>query len=217
MATIKKVAAKKPLAKKQAGGASDSTAVFTKTNIFGKKKEITEEKARKLGSKYFFKEKGNIYKDAPGVYTTKPRPNSKRSVTIDSSKTPMKKMGGATKPLAKKQTGGSSKTTPFKDYLKNNKGASASDTVAKTIQSKLDATEADEKGNYYKSPRRLDIKAKNPKNQKALEKAYEKTYGQDIKDRTSSPSYDESHDQYNRRMGYKKGGVVKKTIVKKKK
>ena len=121
----------------------------------------------------------------------------------------------AKKPLVKKQAGGSSKTTPFKDYLKSNKGASASDTVAKTIQSKLDATEADEKGNYHKSPRKLDIKAKNPKNQKALEKAYEKTYGQDIKYRESSPSYDESHDQYNRRMGYKKGGAVKKAVIKK--
>ena len=48
-----------------------------------------------------------------------------------------------------------------------------------------------------------------------MEKAYEKTYGQDIKYRESSPSYDESHDQYNRRMGYKKGGAVKKAVIKK--
>jgi hypothetical protein len=123
----------------------------------------------------------------------------------------------AKKPLAKKQSGGPTKSTPFKDYLKSNKGAVPSDTVAKTDRFKLDATQADKKGNYYKTRTTLDIKAKNPKNQKALEKAYEKTYGQDIKTRISSPSDDESHDQYNRRMGYKKGGAVKKTVIKKKK
>jgi hypothetical protein len=114
----------------------------------------------------------------------------------------------AKKPLAKKQAGGSSKTTPFKDYLKSNKGASASDTVAMTsFGGKKSATKSGA----------MDIKAKNPKNQKALESAYEKTYGQDIKNRITNPAPGETNDQYNRRMGYKKGGVVKKAVVKKKK
>jgi len=114
----------------------------------------------------------------------------------------------AKKPLAKKQTGGSSKTTPFKDYLKSNKSSSASDTVAMTsFGGKRSSTESGA----------MDIKAKNPKNQKALESAYEKTYGQDIKNRITNPAPGETNDKYNRRMGYKKGGVVKKTVVKKKK
>ena len=117
------------------------------------------------------------------------------------------------KPLAKKQAGGSSKTTPFKDYLKSNKGSVPSDTVATSTWDRG----RDKKSIKIDGPDNgpLDIKAKNPKNQKALESAYEKTYGQDIKSRYSNPSKGETHDQYNRRMGYKKGGAVKKAVIKK--
>ena len=121
----------------------------------------------------------------------------------------------AKKPLAKKQAGGSSKTTPFKDYLKSNKGATPSDTVATSGWDRGRNKELIKEYGPNGGP--LDIKAKNPKNQKALETAYEKTYGQDIKSRYSSPSKGETNDKYNRRMCYKKGGAVKKTVVKKKK
>lgn len=123
----------------------------------------------------------------------------------------------AKKPLAKKQAGGSSKPTPFKDYLKSNKGAVPSDTVAMSVWDRKKLTKTNKSKRPDSEDGVLSIKAKNPKNQKALESAYEKTYGQDIKTRQSTPSSNETHDQYNRRMGYKKGGTVKKTVVKKKK
>ncbi len=96
MATIKKVVAKKPLAKKQAGGSSDSTAVYSKTNIFGKTKPISEDKAVKKSLKYSNKDKGTLTSEGR-VFTAKPSPTSKRSITMDYSKAPVKKMGGATK------------------------------------------------------------------------------------------------------------------------
>jgi len=95
-------AVKKPLAKKQAGGSSDSTAVYSKTNIFGKTKPISADKAVKKAIKYSNKDKGTL-KSEGRVFTAKPRPTSKRSITMDYSKAPVnkiedfKKMGGATK------------------------------------------------------------------------------------------------------------------------
>ena len=120
----------------------------------------------------------------------------------------IKKTTVAKKPLKKAQAGG----TPFQSYLKNNKGASPSDTVAMSIWDRKKQTKTNTTKRPNEGDDRLSIKAKNPKNQKALEKAYEKTYGQDIKTRQSNPGTNETHDQYNRRMGttsYKKGGATK--------
>lgn len=97
--------------------------------------------------------------------------------------------------------GDGGKQTPFQQYLKT-PGAVASDTVAQTqFAGRRSTTKMG----------MMDIKAKNPKNQSALEKAYAKTYGDDIKDRYTDPQKGETNDQYNRRMGtakYRKGGKV---------
>lgn len=53
------------------------------------------------------------------------------------------------------------RSTPFQDYLKNNKGAVPSDTVGKSVAGKPNM-------GYYSSA--------NPKNEKALSKAIDKTY-----------------------------------------
>ena len=53
------------------------------------------------------------------------------------------------------------RSTPFQDYLKNNKGAIPSDTVGKSVAGKPNM-------GYYSSA--------NPKNEKALSKAIDKTY-----------------------------------------
>jgi hypothetical protein len=113
--------------------------------------------------------------------------NEARDVVVKSS---MKKM----------QVGGKTTGTPFQGYMKT-PGAVASDTVSKTYYG--DKTSTTKSGV-------MDIKAKNPKNQKSLEDAYKKTFGDDIKDRYTNPSAGETNDQYNRRMGtMKKGGTVK--------
>ena len=92
--------------------------------------------------------------------------------------------------MKKMQTGGKTTGTPFQGYMKK-PGAVASDTT------------------IYNNARRLQPKAKNPKNQKALEGAFDKTYGYD-RSYTGSESEDETYDQYRRRMGpMKKGGTVK--------
>jgi hypothetical protein len=103
------------------------------------------------------------------------------------------------KKVIPKAQAGISKGTPFQGYMKK-PGAVASDTVAMTIRGgKRSATASGV----------MDIKAKNPKNQKTLERAYEKTYGDDIKTRYSDPAPGETSEQYNRRMGpMKKGGTV---------
>jgi len=128
--------------------------------------------------------KKTITKEHP--ITTFRKANETRQAVVKSS---MKKM----------QTGGKTTGTPFQGYMKT-PGAVASDTIAKSnFGDKPSTTEWG----------RLLIKSKNPKNQKALEDAYKKTYGDDIKDRYSDPR-DETHDQYNRRMGpMKKGGTIK--------
>jgi hypothetical protein len=117
----------------------------------------------------------------------------KKTVT----KKPIMKMGGAKKSLPKAQAG---KQTPFQGYMKT-PGAVASDTTMKTIQ-----------GYYPSSP-----EAKNPVNQKSLENAWEKTYGQDWRGERYSLDPNETMDQYKRRMGpgRKKGGAVKKVTAKK--
>ena len=92
-------------------------------------------------------------------------------------------------------------TTPFQEYMKI-PGAVASDT---TIINTASA---------------LKPKAKNPKNQKALENAFDKTYGQD-RSFIGDESPGETYDEFRRRMGpvkknggntskYKKGGTIKK-------
>jgi hypothetical protein len=75
-------------------------------------------------------------------------------------------------------------------------GAVPSDTTMTTVQ-----------GYYPSSP-----KAKNPVNQKALENAWVKTYGQDWRGERYSLDPNETMDQYKRRMGpmKKKGGAVKR-------
>jgi hypothetical protein len=93
------------------------------------------------------------------------------------------------KKVIPKAQAGISKGTPFQGYMKK-PGAVASDTT------------------IYNNARRLQPKAKNPKNQKALEGAFDKTYGYD-RSYTGSESEDETYDQYRRRMGpMKKGGTV---------
>ena len=94
--------------------------------------------------------------------------------------------------MKKMQVGG----TPFQGYMKT-PGAVASDTT------------------IYNDTRSLKPKAKNPKNQKALEGAFDKTYGYD-RSYTGSESEGETYDQYRRRMGPSKktGGDVKTSIKK---
>ena len=53
------------------------------------------------------------------------------------------------------------RSTPFQDYLKNNKGSVPSDTIGKSVAGKPNM-------GYYSS--------ENPKNEKALSKAIDKTY-----------------------------------------
>jgi hypothetical protein len=114
------------------------------------------------------------------------------------AKKPMMKMGGvAKKPLRKAQTG-TSTGTPFQQYMKT-PGAVASDTVMQTMYPK----------NNWDAPKKPI--AKNPKNQGTLEKAYEKTYGQNWRSESGQPASDETFEQYKRRMGpmQKKGGATK--------
>ena len=93
------------------------------------------------------------------------------------------------KKVIPKAQAGISKGTPFQGYMKK-PGAVASDTT------------------IYNDTRSLKPKAKNPKNQKALEGAFDKTYGYD-RSYTGSESEGETYDQYRRRMGpMKKGGTV---------
>ena len=114
-------------------------------------------------------------------------------------KKPMMKRGGTKKPLRKAQTG-TTTGTPFQQYMKT-PGAVASDTIMKTIYPE------NPQWNAPKKP-----VAKNPKNQGTLEKAYEKTYGQNWRNESGQPSSDETFEQYKRRMGpMKKGGAVKKS------
>jgi hypothetical protein len=93
--------------------------------------------------------------------------------------------------MKKMQVGGKTTGTPFQGYMKT-PGAVASDTT------------------IYNDTRSLKPKAKNPKNQKALEGAFDKTYGYD-RSYTGSESEGETYDQYRRRMGPSKktGGTVK--------
>ena len=90
--------------------------------------------------------------------------------------------------------------TPFQIYM-TNPGATASDTIPQRNEM---------------TQKVLNAKAKNPKNQKALEEAYEKTFGMDIKNRyMSNLDGTETLYEYLRRMGpnnikQKKGGSVKK-------
>jgi hypothetical protein len=133
------------------------------------------------------------------------------------AKTPVKKTvakkavmkkGGTKKPLKKAQTG-QTVTTPFQSYLKNNPGAVPSDTIA-TIGGKR----ADALNTQVYSGAGIDTpKAKNPKNQANLAKAFAKTYGQDYnRGIGSSGDSKETEEQFRRRMGstYKKGGATKK-------
>ena len=118
------------------------------------------------------------------------------------AKKPMMQKGGVKKPLRKAQTG-TSTGTPFQQYMKT-PGAVASDTVMRTMYP----------GSNWDEPK-TPI-AKNPKNQGTLEKAYEKTYGQNWRIESGQPSSDETFEQYKRRMGpMKKGGATKtKKVVK---
>lgn len=88
MATLKKTTVKKPLVKAQTGGASS-----TKTNMFGKTKEISKAKAERIGTRFLKKSKNTIEAvDDGNSYTIKPKAKSNRSVTTTFFKT-----GGAVK------------------------------------------------------------------------------------------------------------------------
>jgi len=79
---------KKSLPKAQDGGTSS-----TKTNMFGKTKEISKKKAENMGTRFASK-KNHTFEDVGdgASYTIKPRAKSNRSVT-----TTFFKKGGATK------------------------------------------------------------------------------------------------------------------------
>jgi hypothetical protein len=83
-------------------------------------------------------------------------------------------------------------------------GAVASDTVMQTMYPK----------STWDAPKKPI--AKNPKNQGTLEKAYEKTYGQNWRSESGQPASDETFEQYKRRMGpmQKKGGATKTKMAK---
>jgi hypothetical protein len=105
--------------------------------------------------------------------------------------------GMTKKPLRKAQAGMST-GTPFQQYMKT-PGAVASDTTMQTMYPKSN----------WDAPKKPV--AKNPKNQGTLEKAYEKTYGQNWRSESGQPSSDETFEQYKRRMGpMKKGGSMSK-------
>jgi hypothetical protein len=162
--------------KMQDGGTSS-----TKTNMFGKTKEISKTKAEKIGTRFASK-KNHTFEDVgdEASYTIKPKAKSKRSVT-----TTFFKIGGAVKkPLMKAQSGGrivnspdgksqgivpgndnyksysavgtKKRSTPYQDYMKR-PGADASDTLVKS-------------GSTW-----AGYNAKNPKNNKALIKAVKAT------------------------------------------
>jgi hypothetical protein len=112
-----------------------------------------------------------------------------------------RKMGGVTKKLVKAQTGG----TPFQKYMKT-PGAVASDTTMQTVSPSMEKLSGPGVWNAPKKP-----VAKSSKNQKALENAYDKTYGEGYRNETGQPAKGETMEQYKRRMGpMKKGGTVKK-------
>jgi len=119
------------------------------------------------------------------------------------AKKPMMKRGGIKKPLPKHQSKGVVKNTPFQEYMKI-PGTVASDTVMQTMY-------PNSGWDTPKSPL-----AKKPTNQKALEGAFEKTYGQDWKNESGQPARGETFEQYKRRMGpgKKKGGATKTTYKK---
>lgn len=99
---------KKPLKKAQAG---TEVKTYTKTNMLGKSKNISEEEHRKKYLKYMFKPNTDIHKGTMDIYDDKgtklkldiesvrPRKNSKRHVT-EFTQTPYKK-GGSVKKMAK--------------------------------------------------------------------------------------------------------------------
>lgn len=134
----------------------------------------------------------------------------KKVIKKVASKKPMMQKGGVKKPLRKAQTG-TATGTPFQQYMKT-PGAVASDTIVKSSYTtpeslKLARTTGDSP-RYYDKP--IYPSAKNPKNQKALDKARDKTYGVD-RYFEGTPNKDETIEQYMRRMGpMKKGGSVKK-------
>jgi hypothetical protein len=127
-----------------------------------------------------------------------------------------KKAGGAMKSfkksLPKAQTG---KQTPFQQYMKI-PGAVASDTVVKSKYYptqdvlKQEILNAKNEGNKRYIDKAAFPPAKNPKNQKALDIARDKTYGE-MRYGIQDPNIDESVEQYMRRMGpLKKGGSIKR-------
>jgi hypothetical protein len=85
----------KKLAKKQTGGVSDAdnTGKYSKTNVFGVKKSISQDKAFKKASRYAGKSKSTVEFPKEGSAIIKPKPGAKRSITFED----YKKTGGATK------------------------------------------------------------------------------------------------------------------------
>jgi hypothetical protein len=135
----------------------------------------------------------------------------------DNKSLAVKKMGGAQasfkKKLPKAQYG-----TAFQDYMKI-PGAVASDTVVKssykTPEDLKQIRTTGDSPRYYDKP--VYLPAKNPKNQKSLDNARNKTYGEE-RFYEGTPNKDETIEQYMRRMGpskQKMGGSTSSTKMKK--
>lgn len=157
--------------------------------------------------------------------TNKPNP---LKVFNDNKVAAYKKAGGAMKEfkksLPKAQTGKpmppKGQRTPFQAYMKDVPGAVASDTLVKTTYETPEALKkartTGDSSRYFDKP--AAPKAKNPKNQAALNKAFDKTYGEGWYSQ-QPVSKDETIEEYMRRMGpsninrYKKGGAIKKKMA----
>lgn len=152
--------------------------------------------------------------------TNKPNP---LKVFNDNKVAAYKKAGGAMKEfkksLPKAQTGKpmppKGQRTPFQAYMKDVPGAVASDTIV---------SRRPISGNAYYDNQLQKPKPKNPKNQAALERAIEQTYGMDIWDREfakmrNNKTMTPAEEKELRRMGpsninrYKKGGAIKKKMA----
>jgi len=123
------------------------------------------------------------------------------------------KYGGVKKKLPKAQTG---RQTAFQEYMKT-PGATATDTTAYVSVGNKNIPAKDIMRDKPGSQTSILNKpvAKNSVAQKALERAFEKTYGMDYQSNQGKPAPGESVEQYRRRMGSKKKGGATKATYKK--
>jgi hypothetical protein len=124
----------------------------TKTNMFGKTKDVSKAKAERIGTRFATKSKHTFEDVGDGEsYTIKPRENSKRSVT-----TTFKKVGGAVKkPLAKAQMGKTVKTKPLSPAPKPKTGMDALKALGQYVSTFGFATEG-----YNPAPKKTAVKTK---------------------------------------------------------